>query len=343
MKRLFVISFVAVAVLSMATGVQSADRIKRFNEKPFDCEVKGMTPDTVKADRSGVSEDIPVGEIESLTYDSEPAQFQTARRNIEDSQNEDARTVLRSLKDNALQRDLLKAEKAYLLALVNAKIAQTGGDVTPIKAAEGLESFLKAYPKYFRVYEITLILGNLNLQMNKYDAALKNFEVLAKAKSSPILQARGLLGAGKVLLAKKDGKNGEKVFTQVKKLVDEGELSAVEAEMTLACQLGLARCYALQGDVDKAIKVAQTVIEKSSPEDTITNASAYNTLGAALMTQPGKAKDAIVAFMHTHLMYNADPMLHQESLDCMITLWRKLGNDLRARELEEVKAQRFGK
>lgn len=334
MNRLFVILFLS-AFIGILSEVQSADRITRVGEKkPIDCEIKSMTPDAIIIDRNGMEDTIPVGSIESVRFDGEPAEFNVARTNLQNGQNEDARTLLSKVREGNLSRELLKAERDFLLTYANAQIALTRGDVSPARAAAMLERFLKTYPKYFRVYEVELLLGNMNLQMNKYDEALKHFGVLTKAKDSPILRARGLLGGGQVLIAKKNGKDGEKAFNEVKKLVDEGELKAIEAEMQLKYQLGLARCYALQGDFEKAVKTSTTVIEKASAEDNVTNANAYNTLGVSLMMQPGKAKDAIIAFLHTDLMYSSDAVLHREALENMISLWRKLGNDVRARELE---------
>lgn len=341
MNRLFVILFLS-ALVGFFSVAQSADRITRVGEKKaIDCEIKRMTPDTVIIDRNGMEDAISVGSIENIRFEGEPAEFNVARMNIQNGENEDARTLLSKVKEANLSRDLLKAERDFLLAYSNARIALTGGDVSLAKAAANLDRFLKTYSKNFRVYEVELLLGNMNLQMNKYDEALKHFGVLTKAKDSPILRARGLLGGGQVLIAKKNGKEGEKVFNEVKTLVDEGELKEVEAEMQLKYQLGLARCYALQGDFDKAVKTATAVIEKASAEDNVTNANAYNTLGVALMMQPGKAKDAIIAFLHTDLMYSSDAVLHREALENMISLWRKLGNDVRARELEARQQQLY--
>ena len=342
MKRLFVVFCLGLAVMAAMEALAN-DQVKKVGErKTWQCEITKTSPDSITIDRNGIVDELLVTEIEKITLDSEPAEFAKAREELSKGQNEDARDTLQRVKEGNLSRSLLVAERSYLLAVANARIALSGGDVKLQDAMKGLEKFLDKFPRYFRVRDIQLIYGSMCLQMNKPNDAMKCFQELSKCKSDPIVRAQGLLGVSTVSISKGNADEAMKALSQVKQLLDAGELKARQKEMELSYKIGEARCATIQKDFDKAMKIAQAVINDSSPEDIANNANAYNTLGLALVAQ-GKSKDAILAFLHTHLLYSKDPSLHSEALTNIAQQWRKLGNDQRAREWEKIRVDRYGK
>ena len=342
MKRLFVVFCLGLAVMAAMEALAN-DQVKKIGErKTWQCEITKTTPDSITIDRNGIVDELLVTEIEKITLDSEPAEFAKAREELSKGQNEDARDTLQRVKEGNLSRSLLVAERSYLLAVANARIALSGGDVKLQDAMKGLEKFLDKFPKYFRVRDIQLIYGSMCMQMNRPNDAMKCFQELSKCKSDSIVRAQGLLGVSTVAISKNNADEAMKALSQVKQLLDAGELKARQKEMELSYKIGEARCFTIQKDFDKAMKGAQAVINDTSPEDVVNNANAYNTLGLALVAQ-GKSKDAILAFLHTHLLYNKDPSLHIEALNNIVQQWRKLGNDQRAREWEKIRVDRYGK
>ena len=129
------------------------------------------------------------------------------------------------------------------------------------------------------------------------------------------------------------------------KLIKCGELKGdLHKAMDIASRLGLARVLVLQQKYDEAMKIVRKIFESASPDDVATNANAYNTMGLCYKAQRGHAKDAVIAFMHTHLLFNRDPTLHQEALDNMILLWRNdLKNEARAADLENIRRSMYGR
>ncbi|MDO4551541.1 MAG: hypothetical protein Q4C96_09870 [Planctomycetia bacterium] len=335
---------IATFCIMFFTAAQADDQIKRHSEeRSFAANVIRTTPDEITINRSGMESTVPVGDIEFITYENEPTQLREGRRSINSGQNEDARDTLLKLKDDMISRNDIKMERDFFIALANTNIAYQGGDVSLAKAIDGLEKFIKDHPKSYRYYEALQLLGDLYLQTKETKKADTAFTRLSKVESSPTIRAHGCLGKGRVLLTR--GKAGateaQKMYNEVQKTINAGEISGkMKDMMQLNVTLGLARCAAYQEKYAEAQKMAQQVIDSVPPEDNQMNALAFNTLGDALK-RSGKPRDAIVAYLHTHLLYNLDPVLHTEALTELINLCRSTGDTLKARELEGIQLERY--
>ena len=346
MKRLIPLGVTALVLFSVfLSAVYAEDQLKLYTEnRILQVKVTKTTPDTIFYERSGMPQTAKVGDVESLTYEGEPSQFKSARQSMAEGRNEDARTVLTSIKGENIARKEVAAEHAFLLAQANARIAFQGGDTSPKNAIAGLDAFLKKYTDSYRRYEALQLQGDLNLEIKETKKALEAFTELSKVKDSPMTQARGCLGRAKVLLSA--GKNGvaeaEAMYKAVQSLIDRQELKADVPAIQMNVSLGVARCAAINGKHAEAQAKVQQVIKQLAPEDGATNALAYNTLGDAL-SQEGKPKDAIVAYLHTHLLYSSDPSLHADALTKLAALFRAEGNHGRAQELEDVRMKQYGK
>ncbi len=76
----------------------------------------------------------------------------------------------------------------------------------------------------------------------------------------------------------------------------------------------------------------RAVIQAVPPEDIAAQSAAYNTLGDCLRAA-GKPKDALVAYLHTDVLYAKDKEQHARALAGIVQLWRELKNDSRADEV----------
>ncbi|HEX8200596.1 MAG TPA: tetratricopeptide repeat protein, partial [Isosphaeraceae bacterium] len=107
-------------------------------------------------------------------------------------------------------------------------------------------------------------------------------------------------------------------------------------------EAALARAEALTGlgQFDAAAAAVRAVIQSADPEDALTQAQAHNTLGDCLRAA-GKPKDALLAYLHTDILYPRDKEQHARALAQIAQLWRTLKQDARAAEVLDRLRQEY--
>src|SRR5204863_2754961 len=100
-----------------------------------------------------------------------------------------------------------------------------------------------------------------------------------------------------------------------------------------AAVLGKAQCQAYTGAFEDAIKELETnIIANINPEESALQALAYNTLGNCYNQKPDGKKSALLAFLHTDVLYNNVPNAHAEALWNLSGLWMDIGKNERGQE-----------
>ncbi|MBO5438628.1 MAG: hypothetical protein J6A23_13280 [Thermoguttaceae bacterium] len=305
-----------------------------------------MGRDVLTVDAGGSSEKVAVGNISSITFVGEPAEMKDIRTYLADSRFEDMLDTLKEVSPEQLSVNM-KKEVEYLRVRAVAGLAFNGSVAIPKALTEMKKYFSsKDNSEYYRFYELSELYANLNMLIGTEDAlkeAEGAFQMIASAKDSPILKARGLIGAGNIALMKEKAAEAEKAFKAVITMVKNQEVEGVRDEMEVSASCGLARAEVLEGKTEEAIAEIQKIFSanKISAEDPM-NALLYNALGYAQL-KANKPKDAAIAYMHTHLLYNGNKQQHIEALDAMIKIFREeLRDENRARDLEGIKASRYG-
>ncbi len=349
MKRLLVGCFLTIAMLTLSVAQAQEEKchITRYNgELIRNAEITKMSKDLIQANVSGSTERIPVGDVKSIMFTGEPAELQEARDFLPDSRFEDMLDKLKEVDPNQLTENM-KRERDFLIVRALAGRAFNGS--LPISnVIKEMDKYFKKEENqnFYRFYELTEIYGDLNVLIGTDEALTKAgnaFMMLSKAKDAPILKARGLLGASTIAIAKGDATTATKACKEVLSMVKNQELEGVKAEMEVGASCGLARAEVLEGKTEQAIKDIKAIFaaSKISAEDPL-NARLYNALGYALLASK-KPKDAAIAYMHTHLLFNGNKQLHIEALDAMIKIFRQeLRDEKRATELQGIKDARYG-
>ena len=195
----------------------------------------------------------------------------------------------------------------------------------PSRAAEAvalLDAVVKAYPNGRHVVAALDSLARLQLQKGDFAAVEKTIADMAKLPQSADRAA--------VLRAKVFDKKGDhdKAIAEYDRLIQgspEGSLRQREARLAKAESLVAIKKFAeAEADVRAVIKAAPA-------EDYQAQSAAYNTLGDCLRAA-GKPKDALLAYLHTDLLYAKDKEQHPRALAHISKLWRELKRDDRADE-----------
>jgi tetratricopeptide (TPR) repeat protein len=328
------IVWAAAAWLTAAGACVADDVVKTMKGTKIEGKVT-TTPTEVNVDTGGISEKVPVNEVESIVFDGEPGSLASARKFVVAGRFEEGLKELEKVKLGDGDRDEVKQELEYLKAYSAAKLALAGSGPVP-PAGKAMLAFVKAHPSSHHFLEANELLGDLLVTMGRYSDARTYYEQVAKAPW-PDFKMRASVAAGQALLA--EGKPAEalKFFNSVLAQKVEGELAEAQR---MAAALGRARCQAEAGEAEPAIKTAEAVIARADAEDADLLGRAYNTLGLAL-DKAGKPREAMFAFLHVDTLYSSNREAHAEALYHLVRVFRTLRKPDRAKDAETTLKEEY--
>ena len=283
----------------------------------------------------GATRQISVPEIVRITFAEEPVDLNAARTAILQRNYNQALAELRKLEGRKIDRDLIRQDAEYYKAFVLCKLAMgEGGDKAA--AMEAMLSFVRSAPQSWHFYEAAETLGDLAMSSGKYADAAKYYGPLATAPW-PEYQLRGQIAVGRALIGDRQYDEALAKFEAVLA----SELATAEGlrQKSLA-QVGKAVCLAEKGQPDAAIALLQELIQKNDPQDGQLFARIYNALGRCYIKQ-NKPKDAVLALLHTDLLFYQDPDAHAEALYHLSRLWGELNKSDRALAARSTLRERY--
>ncbi len=321
------------AVLLLAASSSQAwalDVVRKTDTKTVSGTLKGITATEVQVEKqAGTTETIPLSEVDVIFFDGEPTQLRTIRTQAANGAFDSALAGLDKL-DVASAKSEVKSEVAYYKAFCKAKQALTSRNDADQKAAGTLMfNYLKDNPTSYHRLIANELLGDLSVASGSYDAAPAFYQVLEQSPF-PDFKMRANVAMGRALVAQAKYPEAQKLFEAALGMAGQAGNSASVAQQQLAATLGKAVCMAAGGAFDEAIKLVQTVITNSNPEDAALQAQAYVTLGNCYLKKPGNERQALLAFMHVDVLYSMHPREHVEALKHLAKLWNDMGKPERA-------------
>jgi len=297
-------------------------------------EVVKMSPLEVVVKQGALEKKVPVNQIASIIYDSstEPSSLNAARMAARRGRYQDALDVLTDPKKIPAEIERLEVQQdvAFFTGLCTARLALGGtGKITD--AGSAIFSFVNKEKGSYHYLEASELVGDLLVAAGKYADAEEYYRELEKAPW-PDYKMRANVAIGRAQLAEKKLAEAEKSFDTVLAIQAEGPLADFER---MAARLGKARCLAEKGETDNAYKMVQGVIAKADPEYAELHSRAYNTLGT-IQRKAGRTKEAILAFLHVHILYFAYPEQHAEALANLEQLWNQVHKPERANKARQI-------
>jgi tetratricopeptide (TPR) repeat protein len=265
---------------------------------------------------------VPANLVVSIRYDGQPASLTLADSYESNGQLDKAAEQYNKAVADAASRPLIEEAARFKQAEVTADLALAD----PARSAEAvglLDAFLRAYPKGRHAPAAHETLARLRLQKGDYPGAEQAIAALANipqaADRAAVLRAR-------VLAKKGDHARAVEELDRLIASSPEGSPRRREARLAKAESLaGLKKFEEAETDV-------RAVIKTLPAEDAASESVAYNTLGDCLRAA-GRPKDALIAYLHTDLLYSKNREQHPRALAQIAQLWRELKRDDRADEV----------
>jgi tetratricopeptide (TPR) repeat protein len=304
-------------------------------------KVVGISPYKVELQQgaSGAKKEISANQIILITFEGEPFSLKTAKTMIavEHRYQEGLSTLNKVKPDELGGRKELRQELEFYRALAEARQALDG--LGPIaEAGKKMLAFANDNATSYHYLDACETIGDLLMANRSFAEAEKYYGKLARSPW-PEVQMKAGVAIGYAQLDQ--GKTGEAMKSfEAALAAPGGEESPVQAQRN-AAQLGKAAVLTAMKKPGDAVALVDAMLQKADPDDGKLIARAYNTLGNAYR-QSGKPKEAVLAFLKTHLLFPAaSPEAHAEALYNLAELWEQLHKPERAVEAGKILAEKY--
>ncbi len=304
--------------------VRGEDRLYPAQGNVVRGTIKEMTRDRVVIDNNGRTQNFATQDISRIVFEGEPQSLTRAKELVANKQMEQAVSEIKKVDPASISSENAKKEYDYYLWSIEGRMALAGsGDANA--SVKGLLAYAKDNPQSFHFYEMTELLGQLAVSLGNFDRAAAYFAALAKAPAKDV-QLRGRFMEAKALLIQDKFDEAKGAFSQV--LAASSDSAGIARIQKLA-QVGLARVELGLGNADAALEVLYKMVREGDAADGELFAAIYNAQGACLMAKE-EFDGAVLAFLHTDLLYPGQADSHAEALYHLASLWTKLGEPQRA-------------
>jgi len=334
------VAFLVSAVLLTWSGVAAALDTIRLEEGQVVGRIIEISATKVRVERgsSGIQE-VDAHRIETILYEGEPSVLKTAKLAVLAGRYEDALESLTRLELPANEKAEIKQDVQFYTAYCKARLALASNDQQAItEAGQLLVAFISQNANSYHFFPACRLVGDMLVALGKYAPAQEYYQQLTKAPW-PEYQMLANVAVGNVLLAQNKVAEAQQRFEQALQISAAGPAAD---QQRLAATLGKARCLASAGQSDQAVGLIQEVIAKADPEDKQLHAMAYNALGLAYR-KADKPKEALLAYLHTHVLYFSSPAEHIEALRNLVELFTELRQQERANQMAKVLQERYNR
>ena len=275
------------------------------------------------------------GTIEKILFAGDPGPLTKARESALDGQYEQALDELKSVQIDKLGREVIKQEALFFRIYCDAKLALQGrGDkATAVKNAR---TFVSTQPNTWHFYEVAELLGDLAIALGDTKNA-RTFYGALQGAPTPEAKIRAMYLLSIADLKDDDNPSAQSGFEKVMgvKAATPGTVRLV----TLATA-GKAVALARSGKGAEGLKIVDSLVADLNPNDVELAARIYNAQGACYLAS-GDKEGAILAFLHTHLLFSTQPDAHAECLTQLVELFPQVGKPGRAAELRQELKDRY--
>lgn len=331
------LSCLTILLWQASALAQSSDTVDRLGGgRPVRGKIVEISPTAIVIQSGGNNQTVKASEVDRTTFADASGPVKQAITQFQTNRLNDCLDTIEKIKPADLPKNrFVIAELAYCKAMAKSVEALRGADITLSDARTEMNSFLTKFPKSYHYYPASKTFAELAM-------ATGSAQAIAAAKSKykellssnwPELILLGHLELGKIALIEN---KPDQALAQFKKIAEDSKASSQQAdELKLVAKCRAAQAKAMQGDTATAIKEIQAIIKKESSDNKLLFANAYNALGHCHL-KAGSKKEALLAFLHTQMLYSSLADTHAEALYHLFSLWNDLSYPDRARETQQM-------
>ena len=297
--------------------------------------IVNVTKNGVSLKRGDNTQEFQADQTLKILYEGDPPALTKGREFALDSQFAQALSELKTISLDSLPRDVNKADTIFYLAYCEAKLALAGKGAKD-EAVGKLLTFARNYGQSWHFYEAAKLLGDLSLALNDADKAATYYKSLMNAPSANI-QIESVYLQGLVNLKKQES---DAATTEFEKVIGLKAQSATVARLQVLAKAGKALALAQSKKGKESLEITNQLIADLNPTDVEMAARIYNAQGAGYEAS-GDTEGAILAYLHTHLMFSLQPDAHAQALQRLAELWPQVGKPERAAEARQELQQRY--
>jgi tetratricopeptide (TPR) repeat protein len=306
--------------------------VKQAIGKSVRGQIQSESPTEVVVQLGATNTSVPLDQIASIRYDGQSASYALAEARESSGLFAEAAELFKK----AATESGGKPFPTQLALFREAEILTDLALVEPARvkdAKDKLTAFIKAYPASRHIVPARECLARVQLQSEDYTGALATIVELGRlpkgAERATVLRTSVLAKQGK----------HDQALAELEKIITSSSKNSSRRRAAL-----LAKAESLAGlkKFSEAETLLHEVIEANPPEDALAQAPAYNTLGDC-MKAANRPKDALLAYLHTDLLYSKDKVEHPRALYNIVEIFRQLKQDGRADEFAQKLKQEYPK
>ncbi|QDU98187.1 tetratricopeptide repeat protein [Lignipirellula cremea] len=299
------------------------------------------TPTVVTMNAGTVQTDIPVNDIRTITFGADTTDTKKLRTTATEGRYEEVVSMFEKneVDLSAIKSPQLIEDMTFYIAYSMGQLALRG-EYDKAKAGGALGIFIKKYPASWHYFAAVSLMADLAVSAGSYDGAAAYYKTIIDTAPWDDIKMQAHVGAAKAALAKADYPTAQSHYNEVMKKSPETD---EEMAQQMYAKVGLAVCQAHANNgaqADAGIAAINDIIAKNDPKDMELFGRAYNALGDCHLAK-GETEDALLAYLHTHILFYANPDVHAESLYNIINLWDKLQKPDRAQEARTLLRARY--
>lgn len=320
-----------VAAFAFASGsLHAQDKVYPLQGATASGKLVEINKDQITIEVRGKNQVYKVNEVKKVSLGEDPPGMDRARDFTFDKNYNQALDELKKIDPASIKDPIALQDYQFYRGFVEGNLALAGSGAAKTSAATLLMTVKRANANSHHTYRLNEMLGQLAVAVGKPDSATPFYREMASAPY-PEIKALAFYRQGEVELALNKLPEARKLFEQ---------LIASEANDTEMIQLknlaevGLALCSAREGKSEEALAKLQELVQKHDSSDQALFASIYNAQGLCLENM-GKTNQAILAYLHTDLLFFTSTEAHAEALYHLSKLFPKANLQQRGIEARE--------
>jgi tetratricopeptide (TPR) repeat protein len=292
--------------------------------------IQSESPTEVVVTLGANSTTVPTDQIASIRYTGQSANYQLGESRESAGQLAEAAELFKKAAGETGGKPFPHQAALFREAKVLSDLAL----VEPERQAEArdkLGAFIRSYPGGRHIAGAREALARLQINANDFAGAEATITALARM---PKAGDRASVLRTKVLA--RQGKHDQAV-AELDRLIASAPKGS---ERQRYAMLAKAESLAAIRKYKEAEALVRQVIQANPAEDADSQAPAYNTLGDCLRAA-NRPKDALIAYLHTDMLYSKDKEEHPRALHGIASAFRQLKQDARADEFAQRLKQEY--